>query len=354
MNPKPTETGPASTPAKTPGPQPGAAATAEPEPIELVPESDKADPSAQPQDDPGAAASPQPGTHRIPPWQTVMQRARLGSKLAAGLVVVAAVAGTGTYVYLANQKSAKLRDGKTIAVQDGNAEFDGAAEKQIKLGSQDQTLTVQGKSNFKGRVGVQNDVNVDGQLDVVGTGSFSKLVVTGPTQLASAEVKSNLVVNGTTQLQGAVSFKSLLTAAAGLNVVGSSSFSGEIVAAGLNVSNATINGTTRFNGHLTSSGPTPGISGTVAGGPGGTVSISGNDTAGTLNINVGVGGSAGILANISFRSPFGGTPRVILSPVGSASSTIQYYVNRSSGGFSVGSTTTPGPGSYSFDYLVVQ
>lgn len=353
----------AQTPNARPSGTPGApvAPTSEPEPIELAVVAEKSNPVSAKTNPAAAGVSSGKATSSVPApgkrslaWQSVLHRARFGSKLAAGAVLVAAVAGTGTYIYMANQKSAELRDGKTIAVQDGNPEFDGAAEKQIKLGGQDQTLTVQGRSNFKGRVGVQSDVNVDGQLDVVGTGSFSKLAVAGPAQLASAEVKSNLVVGGSTQLQGPVSFKGLLTATGGLNVTGNSSFGGNLTGGNLNVASATVNGTTRFNGHLSSGGATPSIGGTAAGGSGGTVSISGNDTAGTLNINVGVGGSAGILANISFRSPFGGIPRVILSPVGSASSTINYYVNRSSGGFSVGTTTTPAPGSYSYDYLVVQ
>jgi hypothetical protein len=293
-----------------------------------------------------------PKNTKIHSWTQIRRSASSRAILvaAAFAFIIAGVAG---YFYQqSSDKAKKAQDAKQIENQNFDPNFDKAAGNQIKVGDSSHILTVQGRSFFQDRVSVDNAVDVNGPITITGQGTLSGLNVTGSSDLASANIKSNLVVAGTTDLQGAVTFKSLLTAAAGLNVVGNGSFSGDIIANNLTVK-GTFNGTARFNGHVASNNAAPGISTGSGVGSAGTASIDGSDTAGTVTIGVGSGAAPGILATIVFRSSFGNTPRVIISPVGPQAGGLQYYTNRTSAGFQIATASAAGPGSYSFDYWVV-
>jgi hypothetical protein len=61
-----------------------------------------------------------------------------------------------------------------------------------------------------------------------------------------------------------------------------------------------------------------------------------------------------LFVTVNFLQRYGSTPRVIITPVGSAAGSIQYYVNRDTGSFSIGSSSPPPAGaSFAFDYFVV-
>src|SRR5690606_19660637 len=92
-----------------------------------------------------------------------------------------------------------------------------------------------------------------------------------------------------------------------LSVSGSSTFSGAMTASQLTVSNLIIsgNGTLQVPNHINFTGPTPGRTIGTALGSGGSLSISGSDTSGTININTGSGTSAGCFARINFQKSFG-------------------------------------------------
>jgi len=340
-DPKP-EAPASSTPAPPAGPKittsaDGSVPTAIPEAVELSNTGEKGEPRV-----------------KVRSWRKVRKNALFLPLLIVIIFFILIIAGgVGWYIYN-NKKNASKLTKQEIPTQNVNPGFDSAAEKQVSLGTGDSVLNIQGKSDFKGKTLFESDATVNGALTVVGASTLSTLNVTGNSTLANAEVKSNLTVDGVTTLQGAVSFKSLLTAAAGLNVVGNTSLGGSVSASSLTVTGNTSTGSLNVNGHVVSGGPGPSVGVTGNAGPAGTASISGNDFAGTVSIGVGVGGAAGILANINFHSSFGATPHVILSPVGSPSGTLEYYVNRSPGGFSIGTANTPPPGSYSYDFIVVQ
>jgi hypothetical protein len=89
-------------------------------------------------------------------------------------------------------------------------------------------------------------------------------------------------------------------------------------------------------------------------GSAGTVSINGTDTAGTININFGFGASAGVLANVAFVNAFNKTPHIVITPIGSNCAALSYYVNRTTGGFSIGSASAgPSGVSCAFDYIAL-
>ncbi len=114
-----------------------------------------------------------------------------------------------------------------------------------------------------------------------------------------------------------------------------------------NVSSPTLT----IGGHIITRGAVPSVSGGDGLGSNGTVSLSGNDTAGTVAVNVGAGAGAGTLATIKFASNYGNTPKVVINPVGGF---IPFYVNRSASGFSIHAASGVPPGGYAFDYIVMQ
>ena len=125
-------------------------------------------------------------------------------------------------------------------------------------------------------------------------------------------------------------------------------------ASAISVHNLSISGPLLIS-HIISQGPNPGIVPGTAVGSGGTVSISGNDTAGTVNLNIGNSPPAGVLGTITFRAAYTGTVHVLLSPLSGAAASTPAYVTRTGGGFQI-HTDSPPPGGVglSYDYFVTQ
>lgn len=188
----------------------------------------------------------------------------------------------------------------------------------------------------------------------------------------SAEVQQDLTVNnvltvrGQTNLQGPVAIDQEATLRSNLTVGGSAaiggnlSVTGSITAASLSVgtiSISTVNvaSDVSFGGHLIPNGATPSARPSVAA-SGGSVTVSGNDTAGTIVINVGSGATlSGELAIITFNKAFNATPKVQLTPINTSASSLNYYATRSASFFTINTSTSPTNGtSYVFDYLVTQ
>lgn len=222
-------------------------------------------------------------------------------------------------------------------------------------------LIVGPDARFNGKVKVGGDLSVSGQLLLnsqfsapsaniaklqAGDTTLSQLNVNGDSTLSKLSLRNDLVVAGTTRLQGAVTITSLLTVNNSLNVAGNLGVGGTLAVGRISTSNLNV------GGHIVTSGATPGVGRGSCVGSNGTVSISGNDQAGTVAVNIGAGACAGSLASISFRSAYGSTPHVVITPIGRGMD--GFYVNRSTGGFSIGASSAPGPGGYAFDYIVEQ
>ena len=292
-------------------------------------------------------------------WRSVTDRAKRAS-IIIGVIAVLLMGIGGWFVYtnfLAEPKSTgNQNNSENLALEGLSAEeLERLNTNKVELGTAGNLLNFNADSTFKGKVVYQGDVAFNGQLSGTKAASFTDLTIPGTSNLAVADIKSTLKVAGSSTLQGAVTTQSNLNVGGGLSVAGNSSFGGALTAGDLSVRNTTVNGTLTVNSHIISRGSVPGASAGSAVGSGGTVSISGNDTAGTVAINTGTAPPAGILINVTFRSAFGASPKVILTPVGSAAGALNYYSSRSASGFSIGSTTAPNASSsYIFDYLVVQ
>lgn len=178
--------------------------------------------------------------------------------------------------------------------------------------------------------------------------------------LNSVSINKDLTVKGQTYLQSSLTIDKELTVGGNVGVGGNLSVTGQISAGNLNVGSVTISslrlsGDLEFGGHLIPTGAVPTIKPDVAA-SGGSATIVGNDTAGTITITTGGGiGVIGEMAIVTFRSPYSGTPKVQLTPVSASASKLDYFVTRSSGFFTIEATSIPATGSsYVFDYLVTQ
>jgi hypothetical protein len=215
------------------------------------------------------------------------------------------------------------------------------------VGDSKQTIDIQGSSIFEGAVLARSDVSIAGALKVGSGISIPSITVGGSGTFGQIGISGGLNVGGDAQVQGQ------LTVQKNLTVSGAASF-GNLNVSTLSVTSLQLRGDININQHIIASGGNPGRSVGTAVGGGGTASVSGSDTAGTVAINTGSNPPAGCFITVNFTKSFGATPHVVISPSNSQAAGLQYYTNRTSGGFSVCSAGVPaGATNYVFDYIVI-
>jgi hypothetical protein len=149
-------------------------------------------------------------------------------------------------------------------------------------------------------------------------------------------------------VQGALALKN------GISVSGNSTFTGNVTTASLTTGTLNLNGDLALTHHISAGGPTPGISRGTAAGGGGTVSLSGSDTSGSITINAGSNPPAGCFASVTFSTKFANTPHVVVTPIGSGAAGLQYYVDRTTSGFTLCTANAATAGtSFGFDYMTL-
>lgn len=263
-----------------------------------------------------------------------------------GLLLV--VAGAITIVnYINNQKANPTIDIATQELADKTLEQ--LANTDVSVGNNAQTLTIQGNAIIAGQTLMRGSANVAGNFQAGGsiqgpTITISGAANLGQTQSNTLQVQSTLAVQGGTTLSD-------------LNVSGASTFSGPVTANQLTVTRLILSGnaTLEVPNHIGFTGPTPGRGALnfTALGSGGSASISGSDTAGTINIQTGSNTAPGCFTQINFSQQFTRQPRVIVSPVGQAAGQTDYYVNRNASNFSIcTANAAPSNQTFSFDYFV--
>ncbi len=216
----------------------------------------------------------------------------------------------------------------------------------VKIGDAKQTLSIESNAVFAGRVLVQGGTDIAGAVKIGGTTSLTSVTVSGTSNLDQTQINT-LAVSGTASIQGTLAVQSTL------NVSGGGSFGGSLTAPQATINTLTLNQDLQLNRHIDAGGSTPSKSNGTALGAGGTTSNSGTDTAGTVNINTGGGPPAGCFVTINFVQKFNGTPHIALTPASSDAASLDYYVNRTTGSFSICAANPSAGKSYSFDYLVI-
>jgi len=286
-----------------------------------------------------------------------------------GLAVVVAILAVNAAVIgfvlkgHATDKSKANQDQVTIS----QSTLDKLGVNRTAVGDLGAELVVGPNARFNGKVQIGSDVSIAGQLKLnskfsasdatltqleAGDTSLAKLNVNGDSTVSNLNLRNDLLVTGVSRLQGPVTMSQLLTVNNNLNVSGSVAVGGVLSVNSFHANNLVLDSSLTIGGHVITRGSAPGIGPGSALGSNGTVSISGNDAAGTIAVNIGAGGGGGTLASVAFRNQYGTTPHVVITPVGAGVGS--FYVNRSIGGFSIGVNGGLANGSYAFDYIVEQ
>lgn len=296
-----------------------------------------------------AAANPtpsadEPGEKKLSPIRKFFRKINLYFLIFLLLVVVA---GAFTIVnYLNTQKAVPEA---TIAAQDLSQDaLKQLANTDTSVGNNSQTLTIKGNAIISGQTLMRSNLNVAGSIQTSSSITGQSLTISGTSNLGATQINS-LQVATNTSIEGSTTLRDL-------NVAGTSSFGGAMTASQITVTRLILSGnaTLQVPNHISFTGPSPGrsINNSVLGN-GGTASINGSDTSGTVNISTGNSPAAGCFVQINFNQQFASQPRVIVSPVGQAASQTQYYVTRTPSNFSI-CTAAPAPANqaFSFDYFV--
>lgn len=286
----------------------------------------------------------EPADKKVSPVKKFFRKMNLYFLLFSLLVVVASAVALVNYL-----NSQKAPPEANIAAQGlTEDELKQLANTDASVGDTSQTLTIQGNAVIDGETLMRGNLNVAGNLQSGGSIRGPSLTISGSanlgdTQINSLQVARDAAVKGNTTLRD-------------LSVSGASTFSGAMTASDLTVTRLTLSGNASLEipNHISFTGPSPSRTINPAGlGRGGSASVNGSDTAGTININTGNNPSAGCFARVNFNQPFTHQPHVIVSPVGWAAGRTQYYVDRSTSGFSIcASSAAPANQTFAFDYFV--
>lgn len=268
------------------------------------------------------------------PKNPVYKKPRNFRKLRKRLVLVVLslviLAGLGTMIRLLSKND---KPAPTVVIN--TQSLDNGTLNQLTPASDGQTkqqLTISPDTIFKSSVTVQGSEVIVKDLSVGGKANIQ----------SDTNIRDNLSVGKSLSIGNNLTVNGLITAAS-LNV-------GSLTLSSINLSSNLV-----FGGHIVPNGSEPNFKPSNAAG-GGTVSVSGNDTAGTITITTGGGSvSAGELAIISFKTAYSGTPKVQLTPLNAAASGLRYYATHTASFFTVNTSTAPAVSTtYIFDYLVTQ
>lgn len=257
----------------------------------------------------------------------------------------------GSIAFITFQKSQEKPPKPNIASQNlSTKDLQDIANSNATVGNTGQTLTIQGDAIINGESLLRSNLAVAGSLKLGGDVSAVNLIASGsanlgPTQANSLQVAGITTINGATTLQN------------NLNVGGSASIGSALSAPSITTTKLTIsgNGGLSVPNHISFPGTTPArtsIDHNALGG-GGSATITGSDTAGTIQINTGNGPQPGCFVTVTFARPFASTPHVIMTPVGSGAGKVQYYVTRTTTQMQICSdNSAPGNQRFAFDYFV--
>ncbi len=261
-------------------------------------------------------------------------------------LLLCVIVGVITYVYYLNSQKQPV-DPTAATKSLTQEELKQLANTDVSVGSASQTMTIKGSAIIDGQTLARGNLDVAGNFQAGGSIQGSKLTIAGDatlgaTQVNSLQVAQDLTVQGT-------------TSARDLSVTGTASFSGAVSAPQLTVTRLVIanNGRLEIPGHA-SYGGSPANRGNYgpALGSGGSASVNGNDTTGTVTINTGNGAASGCFVRINFHQAYSKAPHVLITPVGSGAGNATYYVDRDANGFSICANNPPSNRNFAVDYFI--
>lgn len=286
------------------------------------------------------------GEKKMSPIKKIFRKVNLYFLIFMLLVIIGAIIAVVNYL-----NSQKAPEAANFANQQLTQEaLKQLANSDATVGGSAQTLTIQGNAIISGQTLMRGNLNVAGTLQTGGAIQGPDLTISGTSNLGTAQINS-LQVAQNTAIQGSTTLRDL-------SVSGATSFSGPVTASQITVSRLILSGsgTLQLPNHLSFTGPSPGRSFIGAGilGAGGSASVNGSDTSGSINLSSGNNpNGSGCIVRVNFQQAFSSQPRVIISPINSAAGSMEYYVERNNSGFSVCTANTPAANkSFAFDYFV--
>jgi hypothetical protein len=265
------------------------------------------------------------------------------------VIIIAMVIMATTIIFIAYLQSQSSKGNTNLQSQNlSQSALQQLANSDTTVGSSQYVLNVESNAIFAGQVIIRQGLEVASNLQVGGTGAFNNISVAGTGQFSQATINNNLTIGGTTSMQGSA------TIAKSLQVSGSGSFGGSLSTPQISTNDLQLNGDLVIQHHITVSGSIPTKSDGSALGNGGSVSIGGTDTAGSITVNTGQSPTSGCFVTITFAAPYNDTPHVLVTPIGFAAGGLQYYVTRTATNFSVcDSSAPPASSSFGFDYFII-
>lgn len=271
-------------------------------------------------------------------------RSHLNVYLVMFALLLLASGVTGVVLYFKSSSNAN----DTLPQSLPSSTLEQLSTSDVNVGEPKHTLSVQSNAVFSGDVLVRNNLQIAGNLQVGNNLAIAGLRVTGNSTFDDVQVSKSLAVTGNGSVQGQLNVQQALS------VNGAGTFNGTLSAPSLTVGSIQVGGDLNLTHHIAAGGPTPSRTNGSALGSGGTASVSGSDTSGTVTINTGSSPSTGCFVTITFVAKFNATPHMSLTPVGANAASLGYYVNRSASNFSVCTTSIPPAGTaITFDYIAL-
>lgn len=322
----------------------------EPAPLPAMPDTDMGVHPApggsldQPEPMPPAGGPEQPGPPKPPLFKRIWRRLNIYLLLFILIILVAAGA---VVVLVVKDRSANPPQTTTSSQNLSSSALQQLANAGVSVGDPKQVLNIQSNTVFAGSVLMRGNLEIAGTVKIGGDLALPGITVSGNSKLGDVQANS-LAVGGPTNIQG------VLTAKNGINVTGNSNFAGNLSTTQLTTGALQLNGDLQLTHHITAGGPIPGLAKGTAVGGGGTASLSGSDTAGSIAINTGDSPPAGCLVSVTFSRAFSTTPHVLVTPVGAGAGSLQFYTNRSTTGFSIcTANSAPAGQTFGFDYMAL-
>lgn len=285
-----------------------------------------------------------PAEKKVSAFKRVFRKVNLYFLIFMLLVVVASVIAGVSYL---NSQKAPTDPDIAEQVLDDEA-LRQLANTDTSVGNTSQTLTIKGNAIIDGQTLMRGNLNIAGNLQTGGSIQAPQLTISGAvnlgqTQVNDLQVATNVAIQGSTTMQA-------------LSVAGASTFSGPMTASQITVSRLILSGNAELQipNHISFTGPSPNrtTNGGVLGN-GGSASVSGSDTSGSINVNSGNNPAPGCFIRVNFNQAFTNIPKVNVTPVGSGAGAMQYYVERDRNGFSVcTNNAAPANQSFGFDYFI--
>ena len=296
-----------------------------------------------------AAANPaptpaQPAEKKISPIKRFMRRANIYFLIFLLILVIAGIIAVVSY--LNSQKPpVEPNISNQPLTQDALKQL---ANTDASVGNTSQTLTIQGNAIIAGQTLARGNLNVAGNFQAGGSIQGASLTISGKSTLGATQINS-LQVATDTAVQGNTTLRNL-------NVGGTASFSGAVKASQLTVSRLIMSGNAVLTvpNHISFTGPNPGrtITASVLG-SGGSASVNGSDTTGTVNLNTGNNPTSGCFVRINFNQQFSNPPHVLVTPIGAGAGQLNFYVERDRSGFTICTTNAASANrTFAFDYFV--